>query len=48
MRHDTGHKQTRPSVAAIRSSAPEPFSQGLIFASQRLMLALSKITGIQL
>jgi hypothetical protein len=47
-RYDAGHKQTRPSVAALRSSAPEPFSQSLIFASERLMLALSKITGIQL
>jgi hypothetical protein len=47
-RYDTGHKQTRPSVAALRSSAPEPFSQSLIFARERLMLALSKITGIQL
>jgi hypothetical protein len=48
MRHDTGHKQTRPSVAALRSAAPEPFSQSLVSASERLMLALSKITGIQL
>jgi hypothetical protein len=48
MRLDTGHKQTRSSAAALRNSAPEPFSQSLISASNRLMLALSKITGIQL
>jgi len=48
MRRDTGHKQTRSSVAALRNSAPEPFSQSLISASERLMLALSKITRIQL
>jgi hypothetical protein len=48
MRLDIGHKQTRSSAAALRSSAPEPFSQSLISASERLMLALSKITGIQL
>ncbi len=48
MRVDTGHKRTRSSGAALRSSAPEPFSQSLISASERLMLALSKITGIQL
>jgi hypothetical protein len=48
MRLDTSHKRTRSSAAAPRSSAPEPFSQSLISASQRLMLALSKITGIQL
>jgi hypothetical protein len=47
-RYDAGHKQTRPSVAALKSSAPEPLSQGLIFARERLILALSKITGIQL
>jgi hypothetical protein len=48
MRFDTSHKQTRSSAAALRGSAPEPFSHSLIFASERLMLALSKITGIQL
>jgi hypothetical protein len=48
MRLDTGHKQTRSSAAALRNSAPEPFSQSLISASERLMLALSKITRIQL
>jgi hypothetical protein len=48
MRRDTGHKQTRSSAAALRNSAPEPFSQSLISASERLMLALSKITRIQL
>jgi len=48
VRLDTGHKQTRSSAAALRSSVPEPFSQSLISASERLMLALSKITGIQL
>jgi hypothetical protein len=48
MRLDTGHKQTRSSAAALRSSAPEPFTQSLISASEHLMLALSKITGIQL
>jgi hypothetical protein len=36
LRLDTGHK------------APAPFSHSLISASERLMLALSKITGIQL
>jgi hypothetical protein len=46
MRRDTGHKQTRSSAAALRNSAPEPFSQSL--TSERLMLALSKITRIQL
>jgi hypothetical protein len=48
MHLDTGHKQTRSSAAAPRGSAPEPFSHGLISAGERLMLALSKITGIQL
>jgi hypothetical protein len=48
MRLDNGHKRTRSSAAALRSSAPEPFSQGLFSAGQRLMLALSKIAGIQL
>jgi len=48
MRLETGHKRTRSSAAALRSSAPEPFSQSLISASERLMLALSKITRIQL
>jgi hypothetical protein len=48
MRLDTSHKRTRSSAAALRSSAPEPFSQSLISASERLMLALSKITRIQL
>ena len=45
---ETGRKRTRSSAAALRSSAPEPFSQSLISASERLMLALSKITRIQL
>ena len=43
-----GHKRTRSSAAALRSSAPEPFSESLIFVSQSLMSALSKIAGIQL
>jgi len=43
-----GHKRTRSSAAALRSSAPEPFSESLIFVSQSLKSALSKITGIQL
>jgi hypothetical protein len=47
-RLDTGHKRTRSSAAALKSSAPEPFSQSLIYASQSLKSALSKITGIQL
>ena len=48
-RLDTGHnKRIRSSAAAPRSSAPEPFSQRLISASQSLASALSKITGIQL
>jgi hypothetical protein len=45
---DTGHKRTRSSAAALKSSAPEPFSQSLMYASQSLKSALSKITGIQL
>lgn len=48
MRLDTSRKRTRSSPAPLRSSAPRPFSQSLIFTSQRLMLALSKITGVQL
>jgi hypothetical protein len=48
MRLDTSRKRTRSSPAPLRSSAPQPFSQSLISASQRLMLALSKVTGIQL
>jgi hypothetical protein len=48
MRLETGHKRTRSSAAALRSSAPEPFGQSLISASERLILALSKITRIQL
>ena len=48
MRLDTSRKRTRFSPAALRSSAPQPFSQSLISAGQHLMLALSKITGIQL
>jgi hypothetical protein len=36
---ETGRKRTRSSAAALRSSAPEPFSQSLISASERLMLA---------
>jgi hypothetical protein len=47
-RLDTRFKQTRSSAAALRNPSPEPFNQSLISASQRLMLALSKITGIQL
>ncbi len=47
-RLDAGHKRTRSSAAALKSSAPEPFSQSLIYASQSLKSALSKITGIQL
>jgi hypothetical protein len=43
-----GHKRTRSSAAALRSSAPEPFSESLIFVSQSLMSALSKIAAIQL
>jgi hypothetical protein len=48
MRLDAGQKPTRSSAAALRSSAPEPFSGSLIFVGQRLISALSKITGIQL
>jgi hypothetical protein len=48
MRLDTSRKRTRSSPAALRSSAPQPFSQSLISASQRLILALSKIARIQL
>src|SRR6266566_5628602 len=47
-RLDTGHKRGRSSAVALRSSAPEPFSQSLIFASQSLMSTLSRITGTQL
>jgi len=43
-----GHKRTRSSATALKSSAPEPFSESLIFISQSLKLALSKIAGIQL
>jgi hypothetical protein len=46
-RLDTGHKRTRSSTA-LRSPAPEPFSESLIFVSQSLVSALSKITGMQL
>src|SRR5262249_880009 len=42
-RLDTGHKRTRSSAAALRSSAPEPFSESLIFVSQNLMSTLSKL-----
>jgi hypothetical protein len=48
MRLDAGQKQTRSSAAALRSSAPEPFSGSLIFVGQSVISALSKITGIQL
>jgi hypothetical protein len=48
MRLDASRKRTRSSRPVLRSSAPQPFSQSLISVSQRLMLALSKITGIQL
>jgi hypothetical protein len=47
-RFDTGHKRARSLAAALRSSAPEPFSESLIFVSQSLRSALSRITGIQL
>jgi hypothetical protein len=43
-----GHTRTRFSSATVRSSAPEPLDQNLFFAGRRLMLVLSKITGIQL
>jgi hypothetical protein len=46
MRLDAVQKRTRSS-AAVRSSAPEPFSGSLIFVGQGLISALSKITGIQ-
>jgi hypothetical protein len=46
MRLDGRRKRTQSSAPVLRSSPP--FSQSLISASQRLMLALSKITGIQL
>jgi hypothetical protein len=45
---DAGQKRTRSSAAALRSSAPEPFSGSLIFVGQSVIAALSKITGIQL
>jgi hypothetical protein len=45
---EVGQKQTRSSAAALRSSAPEPFSGSLIFVGQSVISALSKITGIQL
>jgi hypothetical protein len=46
MRLDARRKRTQSSAPALRSS--EPFGQSLISAGQRLMLALSRITGIQL
>jgi hypothetical protein len=46
MRLDARRKRTQSLAPALRSS--EPFGQSLISASQRLMLALSRITGIQL
>jgi hypothetical protein len=46
MRLDARRKRTQSLAPAPRSS--EPFGQSLISASQRLMLALSRITGIQL
>jgi hypothetical protein len=45
---DVGQKQPRSSAAALRSSAPEPFSGSLIFVGQSVISALSRITGIQL
>ncbi len=45
---DSGQKGTRSSAAALRSSAPDPFSGSLIFVGQSVISALSKITGIQL
>jgi hypothetical protein len=45
---DSGQKGTRSSAAALRSSAPGPFSGSLIFVGQSVISALSKITGIQL
>jgi hypothetical protein len=48
MRLDAGQKRTRSSAAALRNSAPEPFSRSLIFVGQSVISALSKITGIQL
>jgi hypothetical protein len=43
MRLDSGHKPTRSSAAALRSSTPEPLGQSLISAGQSLMSALSRI-----
>jgi hypothetical protein len=48
MRLDTSRKRTSLSPAALKGPAPQPLGQSLISASQRLMLALSKITRIQL
>jgi hypothetical protein len=48
MRVGLGQKRTRSSAAALKSSAPEPFRGGMSFVGQRLISALSKITGIQL
>jgi hypothetical protein len=48
MRLDSSRKRTRSSPAPQRGAAPQPLGQSLISASQRLMLALSKITRIQL
>jgi hypothetical protein len=49
MRLDTtSRKRTRSWPAPLRGAAPQPFGQSLISASQRLMLALSKITRVQL
>ncbi len=45
---DAGRKRIRSSAATPRSSAPEPFSQGLVLVSESLISALSRITGIQL
>jgi hypothetical protein len=47
-RLDGAHKRIRSSAADLRSSAPEPFRQSLMAASQSLISALSRITGMQL
>jgi hypothetical protein len=47
-RLDAAQKRTRTLAAAPRISAGEPFSGSLIFVGQKVISALSKITGIQL
>lgn len=47
-RLDAGHKRTQSSAADLKSSASDVLGRNLMSASQNLMSALSKITGIQL